>query len=288
MMDDYKYLDTMPRFEVNGKPALTQIEREKVGDYVILVVRDPLCGYGKDAAEEVAAAMNDAELTARTGMFTTYTGTYRGARISVCSTGSGSPELELALLEFMMWSNADTFIRIGGSGAWSEDVSVGDLVISAGAVRDEGMTKWYVNANYPAVASYEVVVAMVQAAKMSGHRFHVGITRSGDSEFCGWGRPAYNGYLQEEHKRIIDYWNRAGVLNTDRETAAVLTLSSLFGKRGGSICSIGDNVITGQKFQAGAGHHQAIKVGLDAIGILHEMDAAKRKIGTRYWSPTVD
>ena len=69
-------------FLINGKPALTQIDPEKVGDYVILLVRDALCAYGKDPAAMVADHLENAELIGQSGMFTSYSGWYKGAHIT--------------------------------------------------------------------------------------------------------------------------------------------------------------------------------------------------------------
>lgn len=268
MTEPYPYLDRMPKFERDGVPSLTGFRREAIAPSVVLAVRDPLVvgdGAGDDA---LVAALSDAALVARTGLFSTYTGRYRGVPVSIVLGGSGAPEAELALMDLFNYTDAGTVIRIGGCGGWGKSVRVGDAVISAGAVRDEGMTKAHVRTEFPAVADHRVVAAMVAEAEALGYRYHVGITRSGDSEYCGWGRPGPGGYLQDDHRQIIDYWRRAGVLNTDRETSAVLTLAMLYGRRGGSVCSVGDNVVTGEAHRSGSGQKAAIAVGLGALARL--------------------
>ena len=282
---DYEHLDYLPEFKtVEGKPALTGIDGSDIGEYVIMTVRDPLCGYQDDSALAVARHFDSFQEVARTGMFITYTGFYKGAHISVVSGGSGAPEAELVLNEFMMHSAATTYIRLGGSGGWHESVHPGDIVISSAAVRDEGMTASYVVPQYPAVASHEVVLALNSAATKHNVAVHVGVTRSGDSEYCGWGKPSVGGYMQRNQLDIIDYYNRAGILNTDRETSAILTLTSLFGFRGGSICSVGDNVFNKEPFAAGGGHGAALEICLDGIALLHRMDCEKQSRHQRYWT----
>ncbi len=285
LLQSYAHLDYLPNFDSDGMPGLTRVDPEKIGRYVVLTVRDPLCSYNEDPAEEIAKKMDDYDLAGRSGMFLTFTGSYHGARISVVSCRSASPEAELILNEFMRFSAADTFIRIGGAGAWNEEVHPGDVVIASGAVRDEGMTKSYICPQYPAVAHYEVVNAMVQAADEADYPYHVGIIRSGDSEYCGWGKPAVNNYIQPEHLEIIDYYNRAGVLCADRESAASIFLPQLFGRRGGSIVSIGDNVVNQEGFNPGKGHAKTIEIGLNSLALLHEMDSVKQKRNKRYWTP---
>lgn len=268
MQPDYPYLKTMPHFVRDGVPLLTRFNRDRVAPSVVLAVKDPLV-VGDGASEDaIASCLKGAEIVAQTGLFTTLTGTYEEAPISVVLGGSGSPEAELALMDLFNFTDCQTVIRIGGCGAWNENVGVGDVVISSGAVRDEGMTQAHVRAEYPAVADWQVVAAMKAAADEMAHPYHIGVTRSGDSEYCGWGKPGPGGYLQDDHRGIIDYWRRAGVLNTDRETAAILTLCGLYGRRGGAVCSVGDNVVTGEVHRSGAGQKAAINVGLKALAKL--------------------
>ena len=260
----YEYATNVPRrgLLIDGKPALTGIDPQRIGDYVIVMVRDPLCAYEDDPARLLAASLENAELVGQTGMFTTYSGHYEGAHISAVSGGSGSPEAELILHEFLENTTASAYLRLGGSGAYHESVDPGDIVISSGVVRDEGMTQAYISPSFPAVASHELVLALTQAAEDLGAKYHVGVTRSSDSDFCGVGRPSVGGYMQPRHLELMDYYRRAGVLNGDRESAAIVTLPQLFGARGGSICSVADNMITGARFEAGAGHEVASQVAL--------------------------
>ena len=135
----------------------------------------------------------------------------------------------------------------GGSGGIGDSVTPGDVVISSGIVREEAMTKAYIDAGYPAACHYELVTALVQAAERLSAPYHVGVTLSVDSDYVGCGRPSVGGYLQPWNISKPGIYDRAGVLNGDRESAAIVTLSSLFGRRGGSVCSVADNIVTGGK-----------------------------------------
>jgi uridine phosphorylase len=289
LLGSYRYAANVPErgLYIDGRPALSGIDPEAVGEYVIVTVRDPLCGYDADPAEQVAGHLDDARPIGRTGMFSTWTGGYRGTSVSVVSGGSGSPEAELIMHELLENTAASTFLRVGGSGGMHPSVRPGDLVIARGVVRDEGMTAAYVPSSWPAAADPAVVLALSQAAHDLGARFHVGLTRSSDSDFVGGGRPGVGGYLQPWHTTLVDDWVRAGVLNGDRESAAIITLASLFGRRGGSICSVADNISTGEKFTAGAGHTAAIEVALEGLALLHRMDRAAADAGLPMWLPSV-
>lgn len=284
----YKYRNNVPLrgLEIDGRPALTGIDPAKVGDYVLIFVRDPLCAYGEDdPATQLAKRLDNPELAGRSGMFTTWSGTYKGARISAVSGGSGSPEAELAMVELLEHTNAHTFLRVGGSGGTHERVRPGDVVIAKGIVRDEGLSACYVGPGWPAVCDPDVVLALAQAAHELKVPYHIGLTRSTDSDIVAGGRPSVRGYLRPHQTLAVDDCRRMGILNGERESSAIVTLATLFGKRGGAVCSVADNIATGEVFKAGAGHTAAIDIALEGMALLARMDAARRRSGAEHWLP---
>lgn len=274
VLSRYKYASNVPWHGLmqEGRPALTGILGNKIARYVLLTVRDPLCDYTMDPAHEFGARLEELEVVGNTAMFTTVTGTFKGVPVSIVSGGSGGPEVELALMDLFEHSNADTFIRVGGSGGMSPNVRPGDVVISTGVVRDEGTSRAYVPASYPAVCHRRVVLALEEAAQKLGVEYWCGITRSTDSDFVQSGRPAAGGFLPIQHRDTLDLWMRSGVLNGDRESSTIVTLANLYEKRAGSICSVADNIVTGEKFQAGRGHVDAMLVALEGIVFLSKYD----------------
>ncbi len=92
--------------------------------------------------------------------FASVTGTYRGQRVSVVSTGIGTDNVEIVVAEILAITERPTFIRVGSCGALQPEMSLGDLVISTGSVRLETTTSCFVHDGYPAVADYEAVVAL--------------------------------------------------------------------------------------------------------------------------------
>lgn len=289
MHEKYEYWDRVPHkgLFINGRPAITQIDPEKIGDYVIFTVRDPLAAYGKDPAELIGDMLEDKELAGKSGMFLTYTGRYKGATITVISGGSGSPEAELALNDLIEFTDASAFIRVGSSGAISENMKIGDCVISTGIFRDEATSAAYIDPGYPAYCHYELINAFVQAADGLGIPYHTGVTVSVDSDFVGNGRPSVGGYLQPRNIEKLSTFNRAGVLNSDREASILVTMCNLFERRGGAIFCVTDNIISNEKFIAGAGSDNSIRIALEGYAILKQMDDAKKAVGKENWFPTI-
>jgi uridine phosphorylase len=93
--------------------------------------------------------------------------------------------------------------------------------------------------------------------------------------------------MQPWNLEVVDVWARAGVLNGDRESSAIVTMAQLFGRRGGAVCSVADNIVTGEQFSAGAGHEAAVAIALEGLAVLHRMDTAKRAAGARHWAPSL-
>lgn len=249
------------------------------------VARYVLLPGDPERVPKIAGLWDKARKVAYHREYQTYTGEVGGVRISSTSTGIGCPSTAIAIEELAA-IGSDTFIRVGSSGSIQREVKVGDLVISTAAVRLDGTSKQYVRVEYPAVASYEVLLALVQAAEKLGHRYHVGVTASTDSFYLGQGRPGLGGYTQSFAKGIVRDLQLARVLNFEMEMASLFTIAGIYGLRAGGVSAIFANRVTGE-FKAGAGELAAAKVATEAVKILARMDGGKRRAKKRYWVPKV-
>lgn len=287
--NSYKYRENVPGdgLKIDGRPALTGIDPSKVGDFVLLFVRDPLCAYDSDPATELAQQLDDPVLVGQTGMFTSWSGSYKGTRFTAVSGGSGSPEAELCMFEYLEHTNASTYLRVGGSGGTHDKVRPGDVVIAKGIVRDDGLSAAYVRGGWPAVCDPDLVLALADAAHRLGVPHHIGLTRSVDSDLVTGGRPSVHRYMRPDHAEAVDECRRTGVLNGEREASGIVTMATLFGKRGGSVCSVADNIATGEVFTAGAGHKNAIRITLEGCVLLDRMDRAAKAAGLDRWIPSL-
>ncbi len=237
-----------------------------------------------DRVSKITKGWDDVKEVAKHREYLTHTGFYKGVRISVCSTGIGSPAAAIAVEELAN-IGADTFIRVGSTGSIREECKCGDLIISTGAVRLEGTSKEYVRTEYPAIASYDVVAALIEAAESLGYRYHVGVTASTDSFYCGQARPGFKGYRQSWIDDLIPDLRAANVYNFEMEAAVVFTLAGIYGLRAGAICAVFANRIT-DEFKV-VGEEEAGKTAAEAVRILHEWDEAKESKGKKHWFPAL-
>jgi len=267
----------IPSFVRKGIPVFIGADPRDIASYVILCVRDPLC-FSDDPVSTVSNHLSCPRKVGDTHMFTTLSGEYKGVPVTVCLTGSGAPEAELALAQFIEgYPQVNTIVRLGTCGGFQPDVEPGTIAIASGAVRDDGSSKEYVSPSYPAIANYEVLLAQIEAAEKLGVQYSIGVFRSDDTMYPGLGR-ALKGYIQKEHEHIVEYWSKANVSYIDRETSLILTLTTLFGLRGGSACVVVDNYFTGELVPAKALDNivkSLLLTVLESFVILNKWDKAK-------------
>lgn len=210
-------------------------------------------------------------------------GVYKGTKITALSSGIGGPSLEHVLTE-MAALGVHTFIRVGTTGALQKEIHNGDLIVNEASVRMDGTSHLYVRDEFPAAASYEVTLALIEACETHDIPYHVGIGATTASFYRGQGRTSFGGYKPSGTEEILTDMQQAGVLNFEMEAAALLTLSRLFRVRAGVICSVIAQRVTGIWDDAG-GVERGCRVGAEAVRILTEWDEKKARAGKKFFFP---
>jgi len=214
------------------------LSKGDVGRYVIMPGDPKRC-------EKIARHFNAPKLVADQREYVTYTGYLEGEMISVTSTGIGGPSTAIAVEELAQLGS-DTFIRVGTSGGMAQHVMGGDVVIATGAIRLDGTSREYSPIEYPAVADYEIVNALINAAKSLEQPYHVGVAQCKDS-FYGQHSP---GRMPVSHE-LINNWQayiRSGALCSEMESATLFIVSSFLRVRAGSVL-----LVCGNQERAAAG-----------------------------------
>ena len=248
----------------------------------ILLPGDP------DRTTRIATRLDSIELEHRHREFASVTGTYRGERISVVSTGIGTDNVEIAVAEILAITERPTFIRVGSCGALQPEMGLGDLVVSTGAVRLESTSSFFVHDGYPAIADYEAVVALLEAASRLGHRHHVGITATAPGFFGAQGRPIPQ--LPIRYPDLAEDMARQRVMNFEMEASALMVLAGLARCRAGVVCAVYANRNTGEFVvgdQKDAAEAACVETGLEGLLILAEMDRQKQRAATDRWRPSL-
>jgi uridine phosphorylase len=248
----------------------------------ILLPGDP------DRTARIASRLDDIEVERRNREFASVTGTYRGLRVSVVSTGIGTDNVEITVAEILAITERPTFVRVGSCGALQPEIELGDLIISTGAVRLESTTSFFVHDGYPAVADAQVTLALVEAAHRLGHRHHVGITATAPGFFGAQGRPIPR--LPVRYPDLAADLARERVLNFEMEASALLVLAGLANCRAGVVCGVFAQRTTGA-FVEGSAKDRAeaacVETGLESLAVLAEMDRQQAHAGADRWRPSL-
>lgn len=239
-------------YSENDKQYHIQVGEGDVGEYVILPGDPKRC-------QKIAQYFDHPVLVADNREYVTYTGTLDGVKVSVTSTGIGGPSAAIALEELVK-CGAKTFIRVGTCGGMDLDVKGGDLVIANSAIRMEGTSREYAPLEFPAVADFEVLQALVSAAKQSDSAYHVGVVQAKDS-FYGQHSPSTKPVSYELEQKW-EAWLRLGCKASEMESAALFIVGSHLRVRVGSIFLVVAN-------------QERAKRGLDNP-IVHDTDKAIR------------
>ncbi|AUL97351.1 nucleoside phosphorylase [Vibrio vulnificus] len=200
------------------------VDETQVAERVIV------CGE-PDRANRIAALLENAELIAENREYRLFNGEFQGKAITVCSTGIGAPSMIIAVEELKQ-CGAKYVIRVGSAGAMQPNIALGELIVAEGAVRDEGGSKAYIDAAYPAYASFSLLKGLDGYLQMQTVPYHMGVVRSHDS------------FYTDDEETLCQYWNRKGILGADMETSALFTVGRL---RGLHVASALNNVVRYQQ-----------------------------------------
>ncbi|EGQ9291832.1 nucleoside phosphorylase [Vibrio vulnificus] len=208
---------------MNKQPHLC-VDETQVAERVIV------CGE-PDRANRIAALLENAELIAENREYRLFNGEFQGKAITVCSTGIGAPSMIIAVEELKQ-CGAKYVIRVGSAGAMQPNIALGELIVAEGAVRDEGGSKAYIDAAYPAYASFSLLKGLDGYLQMQTVPYHMGVVRSHDS------------FYTDDEETLCQYWNKKGILGADMETSALFTVGRL---RGLHVASVLNNVVRYQQ-----------------------------------------
>ena len=245
----------------------THVKKGDVGRYVILTGDPGRC-------ESISHLFDNPRFVAYNREYNTYTGTLDGELVTVMSHGIGGASTAIAVEELYK-CGADTFIRMGTSGGMQDDVIGGDIVIASGAIRAEGTSKEYAPIEYPAVASFEVVNALVEGAKKAGANYHVGVVQCKDSFF---------GQHEPETKPVgpellwkWDAWIKCGALCSEMESSTLFIVGNYLRCRTGAVMLVVANQERAKKGLPNPQVHEmdmVYKTTIDAVRRLIALDKA--------------
>ena len=236
---------------------------EQLAD-IVLLVGDP----GRVAM--IAEFFDEIECRVSNREFNTVTGSYKGKRMTVLSTGIGIGNIDISVTELDALANIDfatrqekavkrqlTLVRLGTSGAIQPDIKVGEAVFSHTSLGFDGLLTYY--AGRDEVCDLELEKAFVEHTgwnpKLPAPYFidadkelfelfkdstREGITIAAPGFYAPQGRWVRIQPQDPELNAKIERFEYAGrrITNFEMEGSALAGLAALMGHRAATICTI--------------------------------------------------
>jgi len=156
---------------------------------------------------------------------------YQGEPVLVASSGIGGPTMAIAAEE--LWQvGVRRLIRVGTCGSMRKDVHAGDIVISTGAVRDDGTSAQYLPLSIPANPDPVLLGGILAAARRASVAHHLGLTHCKDAYYAE--RPEGLPLAAEWAGRWA-MLRSVGVLATEMEAGALFAVAMVRGFRAAAL-----------------------------------------------------
>ncbi|MES2239088.1 MAG: nucleoside phosphorylase [Bacteroidota bacterium] len=224
----------------------------------------------QDRVEKITTHFDSIEFTTQKREFKTQTGTYKGKRITVISTGIGPDNIDIVLNELDALVNIDfetrkikekltslTIIRIGTSGSLQANIPVDSVVMSQYAIGLDNMLRSYC---IDSVSNLEIETAFIDqtnwdlqkgkpyviscdetlANRIYEAKIHKGFTATAGGFYGPQGRVLRLDIQDADLNRKMDQFEYNGIqlTNLEMETAAIYGLSALLGHKAISLNAI--------------------------------------------------
>ncbi|MBQ1979203.1 MAG: nucleoside phosphorylase [Alistipes sp.] len=218
----------------------------------------------------VAEHFDEIECRVSNREFNTVTGTYKGKRMSVLSTGIGIGNIDISVTELDALANIDfatrqekaekrqlTLVRLGTSGAIQPDIKVGEVVFSRTSLGFDGLLNYYAGRNEVCDLAIEKAFVehtgwnpqlpapyFIDADKTLYEHFkdvtREGITIAAPGFYAPqgrWVRLQPQDVKLNEKVESFEYEGRK-ITNFEMEGSALAGLAALMGHRAATICTI--------------------------------------------------
>ncbi len=181
------------------------------------------CPGDQKRARKIAESFDHPRLITEERGYVVYSGDYRGVGMTAIGTGMGGPVVAIALEE-LAHMGADVFIRVGSCGVYQDYQKPGDIIIAMGSVREGGTSLAYLPPIFPAVPTFMVLRALVEASEELNIPVTIGVGSAGD---------AFYDPRDDSQRRQL--YKKAGLVSIEMESDTLFILGAYRGWRVGAL-----------------------------------------------------
>jgi purine-nucleoside phosphorylase len=163
-----------------------------------------------------------------------YTGYYKGKKITVMASGMGNPTMGIYSYELFKFYDVKKIIRIGSIGAMREDIKIKDIILAKDVYTNTNYNNFYKeNGEGYITGDFKSISEGESYLKSSSIPYHVGNILCSDT------------FYSDEDE--VSKAQRLGLLGVEMESAALYLNAKRTGKEAMVICTVSNNIITGEE-----------------------------------------
>jgi uridine phosphorylase len=214
--------------------------------------------------DRIAEHLTDARILPENRGLRTVTGSRGKMWVTATAFGMGGPIAAIVLHE-LFDLGIRRFIRVGTAMAMPP-AKLGDMLLADAAYSNDGTSRTYAPVGYPAVADFDLGVALRAALARRSLAWRAGLFGT------------YDGFYTESFAlsqgevkmidRVREETRRLGLIATDMETATLMTAGRMLGAQVGSLCLGTVDGMTQAKLDAdklAARERDMFEIALDAL-----------------------
>ena len=161
-----------------------------------------------------------------------YTGTYKGKEVTVFASGMGNPSMGIYSYELYNYYDVENIIRIGTSGAYTDELDIMDLLIVTDTYSESSYAKEQNNYIDNIVESNGVLTNRIESvAESIGKKVKKGRVHCGDALYK----------VNDNYKDIVNKYN---CLSGEMETFALFYNAKVLNKKAACILTISNSLVT--------------------------------------------
>lgn len=247
----------------------------------IILVGDP------DRVPRVSKYFDTIEIKKNKREFYTHTGTLRGERITVMSTGIGTENIDIVMNELDALVNIDLknkefktekkslqLFRMGTCGSVNPDIMVDNMLVTQNVVGLDGLLHFYsdyqfeneFSKNFIEKFPYEKIKPMLYFAEWDeeiSHFYDDAKYHGNTATFPGFYAPQGRQLrLRSLDDKFLETLNNLGVTNFEMETSAIYGLAKLLGHKALTVnCVIANR----RRGEFSADHHSSEKMMIEWV-----------------------
>jgi len=190
----------------------------------------------------------------------TYTGFYKGKRITIMPSGMGMPSMGIYCYELFKFYDVDSIIRIGSCGAYDPNLKLFDIVLSENCYTEGNYALTLNNDDcHIASSNQELNNSILSTAKRIGTNIVKGNTLCTD---------CFDLYMNDINQFLQRVPAGFNPITAEMEAFALFYTAKLFNKKAACIMSVVDPVdksITATPKEREVGLDKMIKLALESI-----------------------